>query len=331
MTQKASLEKVISIIIPVYQAKDTLKKCVLSCLSQKNIDPAEIEVILVDDGSTDGSAELCDELADSDEQGRIKVIHTPNGGVSSARNTGIMQATGRFIAFVDSDDYVNTNIIGNMIKYADENTLLVDETESYLGTQKISGFSYIENSVLNSNTHVWGKIFDRNALLEGNVLFQVGLSIGEDLLFLMDFATYIGKKRSIRCVALDDYVYTENENSAMNSSFKKSYLDQISCWRQAEDKLMAIKEYVSAYAFVSVAVSQIMTALLVAGKVATQAGERDGDLDKKAVSMVKDQIKHALKVRGAFAGLSFGYKIKVMIFRIDPDLYLKLYARHKGV
>ena len=326
-----SLEKVISIIIPVYQARDTLKKCVLSCLSQENIDLDEIEVILVDDGSTDGSEALCDELADSDERGRIKVIHTPNGGVSRARNTGIMQATGRFIAFVDSDDYVQSSMLGNMIKYADENTLLVDETDSYLGTQKISGFSYIENSVLNSNTHVWGKIYDRKTLLEGNVFFQEGLSIGEDLLFLMDYASFIGKKRSIRCVALEDYVYTENENSAMNSSFKKSYLDQISCWRQAEDKLLEIREYVSAYAFVSVAVSQIMTALLVAGKVATQTGEKDSDLDKKAVSMVKDQIKHALKVRGAFAGLSMGYKIKVLIFRINPDLYLRLYARHKGV
>lgn len=327
----ANIEKSISIIIPVYQAKDTLKKCVLSCLSQRNIDPMEVEVILVDDGSTDGSSELADELAKEDEQGRIKVIHTPNGGVSKARNTGIQEATGRFVAFVDSDDYVSNGIIGNMVKYADESTLIVDETKSIVTTQKISGFQYIENSVLNRNTHVWGKIFDRKSLLESGVLFQEGLTIGEDLLFLMDFATFIGKKRCIRCISEEDYVYTENENSAMNRAFKKSYLDQIKCWRQAEDKLLEIREYVSAYAFVSVAVSQIMTALLVVGKVAVQSGERDKELDEKAVLMVKDQIKHALKVRGAFAGLSFGYKLKVTVFRINPELYLKLYAKHKGV
>ena len=74
-----------------------------------------------------------------------------------------------------------------------------------------------------------------------------------------------------------------------------------------------------------------MTALLVAGKVATQTGERDSAIDREAISQVKDQIKHALKVRGAYAGLSMGYKIKVLIFRINPDLYLRLYARHKGV
>ena len=327
----ASFEKVISIIIPVYQAKDTLSKCVLSCLSQRNIAPEELEIILVDDGSTDGSSELCDELSREDETGRIKVIHTANQGVSCARNEGLKEATGRFVAFVDSDDYVSDNIFGNMIKYADEGTLLVDETESYLGSQKISGFLYLENSTLNSNTHVWGKIFDRKTLLEGEISFKPGLTIGEDLLFLLDFAIYIGRKRCIKCITEGDYVYTENENSAMNRAFKKSYLDQITCWREAEDKLMEVREYLSPYAFVSVAVSQIMTALLVAGKVATQQGERDAQLDEKAVDLVKEQLKHALKVKGAFAGLSFGYKIKVMVFRFSPKLYLKLYARHKGV
>lgn len=327
----ASCEKVISIIIPVYQAKDTLRKCVLSCLSQRDMAPEELEVVLVDDGSTDGSSDLCDELSREDATNRIKVIHTANQGVSCARNTGLKEATGRFVAFVDSDDYVSDNIFGNMIKHADEGTLLVDETESYLGTQKISGFLYLEDSILNSNTHVWGKIFDRKTLLDGEISFKPGLTIGEDLLFLLDFAILIGKKRCIKCIPAGDYVYTENENSAMNRAFKESYLDQITCWRETEDKLMEVREYLSPYAFVSVAVSQIMTALLVVGKVAIQKGERDEQLDEKAVNLVKEQLRHALKVRGAFAGLSLGYKLKVMVFRFSPKLYLKMYARHKGV
>lgn len=325
-----NLEKVISIVIPVYQAKKTLRKCVESCLAQKNILESEIEVILVDDGSTDGSGALCDELASEDELGRIKVIHTENKGVSSARNTGLKAACGRFVAFVDSDDYVLDDILGTMIKYADEGTLLVDETKSFESSQKISGFMYIENSILNENAHVWGKIYDRQALIDGNIFFKEGLTIGEDLLFLLDFAVLIGRKRCIRCISEGDYVYTENENGAMNSAFKKSYLDQIKCWKLAEDKLLEVREYLSPYAFVSVAVSQILTALLVAGKVATQKGERNPQLDETAVTMVKDQIKHALKVRGAFAGLSFGHKLKVIVFRINPKLYLKMYAKHKG-
>ncbi|MBQ6589056.1 MAG: glycosyltransferase [Butyrivibrio sp.] len=322
--------KTISIIIPVYQAVDTLRRCVLSCLNQKDLDPGELEIILVDDGSTDGSRELCDELAHEDASGRVRAIHTENGGVSRARNIGIEAAVGRFIVFVDSDDAVKDGLISNMIKHADESTLLVDETNNYSVTNKISGYQYIENVILHENTHVWGKLFDRETLMSGNVRFIDGLTIGEDLLFLIDYALYVDKKRGIRCIADGDYIYTENENSAMNRAFKKSYLDQIKCWRMAEDKLLEVKENISPYAFVSVAVSQILTAFLVVGKVATQGAERDAELDNEAVEMVTEQIKHALKTRGAFAGLPAGHKLKVMVYRLSPKLYIDMYARHKG-
>ncbi len=321
---------IVSIIIPVYQAKDTLERCVTSCLDQQNIEPGDMEIILVDDGSTDGSADLCDRLSLADEHRRITVIHTENQGVSCARNTGINVAKGRFVAFADSDDYVKANLINNMLKHADEATAVVDETTSYEGNQKISGFQYIEDAILNSNTHVWGKLFDRETLSQGNIRFPEKVTIGEDLLFLLDLAIYLDKRRCIKCIADGDYVYTENENSAMNKAFKESYLDQIFCWRQAEEKLLKIKDKISYYAFVSVAASQIMTALLVAGKVATQGSGRNAETDKKAIKQVKDQISHALKIRGAYAALSFGYKLKVLVFRISPDLYIKLYARHKS-
>ena len=96
----------VSIIIPVYQAKDTLKKCVLSCLNQKFIGDNETEIILVDDGSTDGSEQICDELEKEYGEHRIKVVHSKNHGVSHARNLGIERASGRFLVFVDSDDEV---------------------------------------------------------------------------------------------------------------------------------------------------------------------------------------------------------------------------------
>ncbi len=317
-----------SIIIPVYQAQSTLRDCVSSCLSQKYVDAHEPEVILIDDGSTDGSAQLCDQLAAEDD--RIVVRHTANSGVSHARNIGIELARGRFIVFVDSDDTVSGVFLSNMIKYADEETLLVDETKSYESGSKVNGFTYIENSVLNENTHVWGKLFDRGALNEGKIRFPEGLAIGEDLLFLIDFGLFIGRKHAVRCVVGDDYKYADNENSAMNSSFKKSYLDQIICWRKAEEKLLEVEENFSPYAFVNVCVSQILTALLVVGKVATQTGKRDTDLDKLAVSEARDQIQHALKRRGVFAALSAGHKFKVVMLRVDPELYLRLYAKHKN-
>lgn len=95
----------ISIIVPVYKVEKYLKKCVDSILNQTFSD---IEVILVDDGSPDRSGIICDEYAKNDT--RVKVIHKENGGLSSARNAGIEVAQGRFIGFVDSDDYIATDM-----------------------------------------------------------------------------------------------------------------------------------------------------------------------------------------------------------------------------
>ena len=325
-----SREKIASIIIPVYQAKDTLKTCVLSCLNQKYVEPCELEIILVDDGSTDGSSDICDELQREYGDELIKVIHGSNHGVSHARNLGIERASGRFIVFVDSDDQVKETLIDNMTKYADEGTVLVDETKKYVSSQKISGFQYIENSILNENTHVWGKLFDRHTINYRNIRFNEKLTIGEDLIFLIDLALSQEKDHTIRCITEEDYIYNDNQDGAMQSAFKESYMDQFVCWKMAEKRILPYKKQVSEYAFVSLSCSQIMTALLVVGKVAVQGkDERDDVLADLAVSEAMDQINHALKTRGAFAGLSFGYKIKVMLFKINPRAYLDLYYKHK--
>lgn len=91
-----------SIIVPVYNVASCLNRCITSLREQTYRD---IEIILVDDGSTDSSSELCDEYAKADN--RIRVIHKENGGLSDARNKGMELATGKYILFVDSDDYIN--------------------------------------------------------------------------------------------------------------------------------------------------------------------------------------------------------------------------------
>ena len=92
----------ISIIIPVYNVKLYLDNCIQSVIQQSYTD---FECILVDDGSTDGSSEICDQWAEKDN--RIIIVHQPNGGVSSARNKGLEQAKGEYICFIDSDDWVD--------------------------------------------------------------------------------------------------------------------------------------------------------------------------------------------------------------------------------
>ena len=96
-------ELLLSVIVPVYNAAATLEKCAASVLDQA---PEAAELILVDDGSADDSPALCDRLAAQD--GRVRVIHQKNGGASAARNAGLAAAKGRYVQFVDADDWVDT-------------------------------------------------------------------------------------------------------------------------------------------------------------------------------------------------------------------------------
>lgn len=106
----------ISIIIPIYNIKDCLERCVDSCLKQTY---ANIELLLVDDGSTDGTGQLCDELAKKDD--RIRVFHKENGGSSTARNLGIDRARGEYLGFVDSDDFISSTMYEKLMRAIREN------------------------------------------------------------------------------------------------------------------------------------------------------------------------------------------------------------------
>ncbi len=126
----------LSIIIPVYNVAPYVRKCVESVLNQ-DLDPKEYEVILVDDGSTDGSGEICDSLtaspplspsaspplSPSASQPKIKVIHQENQGLSMARNAGIAVAKGKYVQFVDSDDYLEPNVLGGLVEQMEREEL----------------------------------------------------------------------------------------------------------------------------------------------------------------------------------------------------------------
>ena len=103
----------VSIIVPVYNSKNYIKKCIESILIQ---DLKELEIIIIDDGSSDGSSEICDKLSKKDK--RIKVFHRENGGICEARNYGLMQAKGEYIAFADHDDLVKQGFLSNNYKLA---------------------------------------------------------------------------------------------------------------------------------------------------------------------------------------------------------------------
>lgn len=200
----------ISVIVPVYNSESTLNRCVDSILSQnfKNF-----ELLLIDDGSTDCSGEICDEYAKKDF--RVKVFHKENGGVSSARNVGLDNAKGEWITFVDSDDYIY-NVVFNMVQSyttdllifnhkieSDNNLIDAPRIEQYNVKQMLE--KYLHYDVFRTP---WAKFFRRDKIAE--LHFDTEISIGEDTLFVLQ---YLRSCSSITYCNVDYYVWKRLEIS----------------------------------------------------------------------------------------------------------------------
>ena len=138
-------QPLISIIVPVYQVKDYVGECVESLMAQTYMN---LEILLVDDGSTDGSGAICDEYACGDN--RIRVIHQENQGLSSARNTGLDQAKGEYVAFVDSDDAVRPDFIEILYDLADRYQADIAACAYELGEIRATG-AQIKNDICVAN------------------------------------------------------------------------------------------------------------------------------------------------------------------------------------
>ena len=223
----------VSIIIPVYNVEAYLQRCVDSLLNQQY---QIIEVILIDDGSTDQSGEICDEYAKMDN--RVIVFHQKNSGQSVARNKGIEMSNGEYICFVDADDYVDKSYISRLY------TLLVKNQADiamcgfdYFCEEYYSKTSYncadeineMSNIDMIRNMHtvkdelyvvVWGKIF-RKEIVE-DILFPAG-RICEDVAVLYRY--YERAKKTVCCKDILYFYFRNNMNSTTYTINKRFYND----------------------------------------------------------------------------------------------------------
>ncbi|WP_101689935.1 glycosyltransferase family 2 protein [Dysgonomonas massiliensis] len=188
----------ISIIIPIYNTEQYLVECIESILNQSFSD---FELILVNDGSTDASGNICDLYASKDV--RIKVFHQVNGGVSSARNIGLDNALGDWVCFVDADDYIKQDFLKSLIvKESDDVDIIygswllcssdktvISEGHAFV-EQKYSGNTFKnvfgETKLINFG-FPWAKIFRRQIITENSIRFNLKLSLSEDRLFFYQF------------------------------------------------------------------------------------------------------------------------------------------------
>ena len=229
-------KKLISIIVPVYNASTHLSKCVESLINQtyKNI-----EIILIDDGSKDDSYKICKEYSIKDK--RIKVIHKENGGVSSARNFGLKVAKGDYIGFVDSDDYVEKNMYELLINSINQNSSQIAICNIYYETEnKEQVYSYSTKdfifsrhefplniyNILSINGYTWNKLYDRGLIYRDNefISFDENIGISEDSLFNYEI---FDKNKEFLCSYIDEkmYHYIQEKNSVCNQRFTLKKLE----------------------------------------------------------------------------------------------------------
>lgn len=221
----------VSIIIPVYNAEKTIEKCITSLLEG---DYQNIEIIAVNDCSFDGSLQICDKFCKADS--RVKVISNPqNSGVSETRNIGLSNATGKYLMFVDSDDWVEKGFVSELVNALESTSVkmaisgFVNHDEvgtgetTYFGTDfseiKIQSFAecafeLLENRMLQQ---LWNKIFITRYIKDSAIQFDKSINIGEDFRFILDYiqCALVDK---VTCIPNASYHYMRiNENSLMNS------------------------------------------------------------------------------------------------------------------
>ena len=246
-------QDLISVVVPVYKVENFLHKCVQSICEQTY---RELEIILVDDGSPDNCGAICDEYAKKDE--RIKVIHKKNGGLSDARNAVIEAATGKYIGFVDSDDYINPQmyeILYEGIKQNDADISvcryqMVDEKENvvYKTYENINEWIIINSDAdklkysfdINTKTAfivAWNKLYKTELFKE--IRYPYG-KIHED-----QFTTYktIHLADKIVYTEKELYYYLQRQDSIMNSSFDRKRLHNLDAIKEKLEFYKNTKKY----------------------------------------------------------------------------------------
>ena len=207
---------ILSIVVPVYNVRIYLDKCVSSLLRQ-DLEKEEYEIILVDDGSTDGGGELCDAIAD--RESNVRVIHQANQGLSGARNTGMGAAKGKYIQFVDSDDYLAENVLGTLARRMEEVDLevlrfgfqRVDEGERPIVDSREKNLEPTMDEIMDGPSflirYLWFSCYAWQFMLQRSFLEKNALSFKPGILFEDTEWTPRVMQKARRVSSIDQIVY----------------------------------------------------------------------------------------------------------------------------
>ncbi|MBO4562921.1 MAG: glycosyltransferase [Clostridia bacterium] len=226
-----------SVIIPVYNAEGTLHRCVGSLFSEHSIQNNS-EIILVNDGSSDSSLSICNEY--SERYNNVRVIDKQNGGVSSARNAGLDEASGRFILFVDSDDYLTPGCIKIIDEVIDKGCPDLIQFSVRIDNKTNCLIKYNSPLKLQSRKDImpriadmmcrkiinapWAKLYKRSIIEDHHIRFPLGTSVGEDRAFNIVYSFYI---ESLLLSEKETYVLNTDNNDSLSRKRHKDLSMQL--------------------------------------------------------------------------------------------------------
>ncbi len=224
-------QELVSIIVPVYNVYPYLAQCLDSLCGQTW---RRIEIILMDDGSTDGSEIICDRYAESDS--RIKVVHKKNQGVSAARNDGIDRAGGRYLIFVDADDCIRPELVEVYMQAAEPGMTVVcglttDEKlwESFGASDWKQYVKYLEEKQFMHAYHddyinpPVNKLYETDVILKNGIRFPEDMSLGEDLWFNLAYQERF--RGAWKIIDRPFYFYRENRDGSLSSSYRRDLFE----------------------------------------------------------------------------------------------------------
>ena len=317
--------ELISIIVPVYNVEQYLEKCVDSIINQKY---KNLEIILVDDGATDSSSKLCDELAKIDN--RIKVYHKENGGLSDARNYGVERATGDYIGFVDSDDYIDAEMYEKLyeaikkenVDVAECNLKIIYPNRVELFTEQnyynvCTKQEYLEEYL--KIEKIFGSACVR--LIKSNIAKKLKFPVGklyEDTYYAYDLIEKVD-----RYVIMNNpyYNYLMRENSITNTKFNPRIFDLIEIVEKFRkttyENYPGLKEAVDCrkmYAYFSVLNSILL-----------EENYRDNEYYSEILSYFKRNYISLLKNKY----INRNRKLSVILIKLNIDLYRKVLMKYK--
>lgn len=318
---RCEIKTSISVIVPVFNVGIYLERCVDSLISQTIVD--QIEVLLIDDGSTDRCGVICDEY--SKKYPFIRTIHQQNKGVSIARNTGIENAKGEYLAFVDADDYVDPDLFEKMIFAAQSKSpdLLVFDYWVTFENGKQSKYrrsvnekTWLRKEALKEflsggliGINLFDKLFKRSRI--NGLRFDESIRVGEDLLFIFNFLLTVNL---VYGNFQAGYHYFQRSGSAMKDRFSENFFDVIKVSEKIRDKIFTDYEDLRGYAKALNIYSEYKT-LERAHKFEAPARYKDR-LNEYSLDIKNYSFQDAYKYMSIkkFAGFS--------LLRLSPRIYI---------